>query len=584
MKRLCTLCVFILLALVGACGPATTELAPATLIAPSAEVVLPATATLPPATDAVSSTDATASPVTARSGTTLSVAHNDWFATAGTCVVCHQFLVDTTGRDVSPANYWRASMMANAARDPYYLASVSSEVALNPQYAAAIENKCSTCHMPMAHFTDAWQEKESVMFGEAGYLSPEHPMYALARDGVSCAVCHQIPPNAGTEKHSGDLAIDMETPYGQRIIYGPFPVGRRGQNIMRSSSGFVPTQSEHMNTSALCATCHELYIHYIDDTGNISENLFPEQTPYSEWLHSDFANQKSCQDCHMEVAEGAAPLSSMMPNHTVTPFYVHTFTGSNVFMLNLLDVFGAEIGVEADTQHFQDAINRSLNLLQTQTASITLLQPTLADGQLRFDVQVENLAGHKFPTSFPSRRAWLHVTVRDVTGKVIFESGAASPDGRIAGNDNDDDPSRYEPHYDLITSADQVQIYENIMQTAAGEVTTSQMLAAGYIKDNRLLPSGFDKNSASPFIVPQGAAMQDANFRGGGDVVTYQIAVSEDDAPFTITVALVYQSVSYRWVQNLLAFDTEAIHTFNTYYQNLSNLPVLIATQEVEVR
>ncbi len=588
MKR--ALLFILLFALTTACAPAETAAPPPPTEAAvtPAEVVLPTEIT-PGETEAVASPEATASPVAAtptvtaaaaaaRNGTTLSVAHNDWFATAGTCTACHQFLVDSTGRDVSPGDYWRATMMANAARDPYYLASVSSELVISPQYAAAIENKCSTCHMPMAHFTDAWQGQESVMFGEEGYLSPDHPMYELAQDGVSCAVCHQIPPNEGEEKNSGNLSIDMETPYGQRAIYGPFMVGRRGQNIMSGGSGFVPQQSDHMNTSALCATCHELYIHYIGTDGELSENVFPEQTPYSEWLHSDFAGQQNCQDCHMEVAQGTAPLSSMMPGRAVSPFYIHTFTGSNVYMLNLLDVFGEEIGVQADSQHFQEAIARTLDNLQTNTAAVTLSEPSLSDGQLTFEVQVQNLAGHKFPTSFPSRRAWLHVTVTDAAGEIVFESGAASPDGRIHGNDNDDDPTRYEPHYDLITSPDQVQIYENIMQTEAGQVTTSQMLASGYVKDNRLLPSGFDKASANPFIVPQGAAMQDDDFLGGGDTVTYQIDLGQAEGPFTVTVELVYQSVSYRWVQNLLQYDTEAIHTFNVYYQALDNLPVLVAS------
>jgi hypothetical protein len=73
---------------------------------------------------------------------------------------------------------------------------------------------------------------------------------------------------------------------------------------------------------------------------------------------------------------------------------------------------------------------------------------------------VENLSGHKFPTAFPSRRAWLHFTVHDHGGRVVFESGALRPDGSIVGNDNDADPRRFEPHYAAINSTEQVEIYE----------------------------------------------------------------------------------------------------------------------------
>jgi hypothetical protein len=87
-------------------------------------------------------------------GGALASASNDWFATAGICVVCHQNNVDEAGNDVSNGEYWRSTMMANAAKDPYYLAGVSIEVDHYPEFGAVIEAKCNTCHMPMAHFSD----------------------------------------------------------------------------------------------------------------------------------------------------------------------------------------------------------------------------------------------------------------------------------------------------------------------------------------------------------------------------------------------------------------------------------------------
>src|SRR5690606_40075326 len=63
------------------------------------------------------------------------------------------------------------------------------------------------------------------------------------------------------------------------------------------------------------------------------------------------------------------------------------------------------------------------------------------------------ISGHKFPTGFPSRRAWLHVTLTDAAGEVVFESGAWTEEGKVVGDDHDADPARYEPHHALIRSA-----------------------------------------------------------------------------------------------------------------------------------
>ena len=116
-------------------------------------------------------------------------------------------------------------------------------------------------------------------------------------------------------------------------------------------------------------------------------------------------------------------------------------------------------------------------------------------GRLEADVLVRNLGGHKLPTAYPSRRVWLAVTVENGAGRLVFSSGQVEATGAIAGNDNDQDGSRVEPHYCEIRSEDQVQIYEAIMATPAGTVTTGVLSAVSYVKDNRLLPRGFDKRT-----------------------------------------------------------------------------------------
>jgi len=125
----------------------------------------------------------------------------------------------------------------------------------------------------------------------------------------------------------------------------------------------------------------------------------------------------------MPVAEGGVVLANQGPATIRSPFAKHSFVGGNVYMLELLKNFGGELSVQAGTDHFDATIDRTLAQLQTQTATIEVVQPVLTGATLNFDVIVDVLTGHKFPTSYPSRRTWLHVTVKDADGQVIFESG-----------------------------------------------------------------------------------------------------------------------------------------------------------------
>ena len=125
---------------------------------------------------------------------------------------------------------------------------------------------------------------------------------------------------------------------------------------------------------------------------------------------------------------------------------------------------------------------------------------------------ITNLAGHKLPSAYPSRRVWIHLTVRDGAGSVIFESGRFNPDGSIEGNDNDVDSSRFEQHYEEISNPGQVQIYEPILADPDGAVTTVLLSAITYTKDNRLLPQGFDKTTAEKAVAVNGRAVNDSNF------------------------------------------------------------------------
>ncbi len=154
---------------------------------------------------------------------------------------------------------------------------------------------------------------------------------------------------------------------------------------------------------------------------------------------------------------------------------------------------------------------------------------------------------------------------------MVFESGAAGADGRITGNDNDEDARAHEPHHTEITGPGQVQVYEAVMGDPQGAVTTGLLTAVRYLKDNRLLPAGFDKAAASKDVAVWGGAADDPDFRAGGDRVRYAVDVSKAAGPLTVDVELCYQSIAFRWAKNLAAYRAAEPQRFLGYYDTMAS-------------
>jgi hypothetical protein len=519
------------------------------------------------------------------------------FIGSGRCSLCHGNLSDREGRDMSINNHWRSTMMANAAKDPLWQAKVVSETSRNPAIKQVIEEKCVTCHMPMA-----WRQlnADKQAYGAESsdtpfdtFADPTTALHKAALDGVSCSLCHQIEDQGlGTkENFSGKFSIDTQTPAPERPIFGPYK--ETVPEPMQTSVGYKPLYSSHTNDSALCATCHTLYTPYLDSAGNIAGE-FPEQTPYLEWLHSEYGEPpgtrhdisekvgtvRLCQECHMPHSPAGGVLIAMPASKYSTEkdhFSQHHFVGGNILLLNIMQDNLDPLGVIASTEKIEATKNRAAELLQQKSAALSLYGGTISNGILTATVAVESMVGHKLPTGFPSRRAWLHVMVQNGSGAVIFESGKTQADGAIAGDDGDE-KNLVEPHYDVITRQDQVQIYESVMQNTDGEVTYTLLRGAGYIKDNRLLPKGFDKNTAAADIAVKGAAAADENFTGGSDLVTYQVPVGNHSGPFTITAELLYTTVSHAFMQDLgQDASLPRVERFVKFYSEADKTPVTIA-------
>jgi hypothetical protein len=492
------------------------------------------------------------------------------FHTSDRCTACHNGLVGPAGEDLSIGSDWRGSMMANSARDPYWQAAVRREVLEHPQAQAAIEDKCSTCHMPMARTTVATAGGVGAVFAHLAPGAGATELGRLAADGVSCALCHQIGPERLGEEESldGGYVVDTARRWGERRIFGPYQVDPGRTRIMHSATELVPTEASHLQGSELCATCHTLYTQALGPDGEVV-GVLPEQVPYQEWLHSAYRETASCQSCHLPVVEADVPISAVL-GEPRSGFSRHQFRGGNFLVIRMLNRYRAELGVVALPQELEAAAQRTVEHLQSRSARLEIERAAIAGGRLEIIVRIENLAGHKLPTAYPSRRAWIHLTVSDGGGATLFESGAFDSSGRIRGNDNDEDGSRFEPHHLEITTADQVQIYEAIMVDHQGEVTTGLLSGVRFAKDNRVLPNGFDKATAGDDIAVRGGAHQDADFGEGADRIRYRVDLGDAAGPFRVGAELWYQPIAWRWARNLRVHRAAEIERFARYYDDMA--------------
>jgi hypothetical protein len=312
---------------------------------------------------------------------------------------------------------------------------------------------------------------------------------------------------------------------------------------------------------------------------------FLEQGPYLEWQNSDYATgnalEAQCQDCHMPEPEpGYATEISLLGPGTMqarSPYGQHSLLGGNAHLLEIMSDYRHELGINTSTSvnGFTEQISKTRDFLGG-AAQISLSTPTDTGGNLEFDVVVNNRAGHKLPSAYPSRRTWLHVTVKDNSGSVIFESGKPDSRGYISTDEarlkadcmaldkleGFDSSQCYEPHRDVISDPSQVAIYETVLGDVNGEITHTLLRGAQYLKDNRIPPSGFTESVAATIetqTIPSGVT-GDGDFNCGAgtasegcgaDTVHYQVDLTGHTGPYAVEARLLYQATQPAFVDGL---------------------------------
>ncbi|AZZ94952.1 hypothetical protein EUZ85_00370 [Hahella sp. KA22] len=601
------------------------------------------------------------------------------------------------GFNVSEYGEWRWSPMGLAGRDPIFHSQLESEMAyvaadgmMTPtplkgsvaDTQTAITNTCLSCHGAMgqrqleidAAVDPALDPNFKVDYFyltqvlSAAEPKPEdyayHKYGELAREGISCVVCHHInepsaeqvsswnPTNPGwlTPLTPKELAFGLFHNSTGRFergpddeYYGPFKdVSTRP---MEDVLGVKPVHNGFMKDSQMCGTCHTINLPNI----GMTQNPYPvldaaetnpafkdyshtiEQATFLEWQNSAFAQGendpnsdfKSCQGCHMpggfETLDGSIDIDQLVTQvatiqdanypaaeHTLPledidiplrPDYNrHEHVGLNVFLLEMFDQFPEILGVDkTDYMTGADngvdlAIDNMILQAQKETVDIDVKVEGVSNGVLTANVTLTNKTGHRFPSGVAFRRAFLEFLVMD-GDKVVWGSGRTNSVGVIVDGKGIPlkteflpSPDAYQPHYQLITQENQVQIYEELNQNAQHEFTTSFVHRVYSPKDNRLLPKGW---RVSTVFKPEGQVMEqfmastdphgvgdDPDYQDQGpgfkgqDALTYKVTLPSgvNTGALSVKATLYYQSIPPYWLKQRFTTTPNGTATQRLYY------------------
>jgi hypothetical protein len=548
------------------------------------------------------------------------------FVTSDQCMSCHfgdntpfgpnMFVpgvgVDGAGFDISPHGEWRWSMMGLAGRDPIFYAQLESEMttfagASGTHDAGWIADTCLSCHGGMGQRQYHIDHGPDALFPVAE-IERDSRHGALARDGISCMLCHQMKDNRDrplAEIYTGRFEVEPLVA-GKNQILGPYEDVVTGS--MEQALSMTPRKSEFLSSSRLCASCHTVHLPALDRQGNPVKAGF-EQSTYLEWVNSDYydggATPRSCQSCHMPDSFGGQPLAGLkvaniqdgdMPTgrtgdghalaaHGLLPdeqiavqrrdhYRRHTLQGINLFALLMFKQFEGILGVRTASYMsgvftgLDNAIAEATAQARERTATVELRPVAQRGRQLEVEVRVVNLAGHRLPSGVGFRRAFLEVSAL-AGDRLLWRSGRTNSVGALVDArgallpSESGDRVSYQPHHQRIDAEDQVQVYEELVQGEDGLLTTSFLNIHHHLKDNRLLPRGWQPTpapvegiEASMFQAthPVGEAASDPDYRSGRgeDTVRYLITLPADVPVETvqITARLYYQSIPPNYLRD----------------------------------
>ena len=274
---------------------------------------------------------------------------------------------------------------------------------------------CGGCHDPALLLTGRM----------ATEVSAEDP---LASEGVGCLLCHAVEAPSDARGNGGYTlrAIDAVPLDGSKLFAG---LGRKYLKL-RSGKHKSMLMQPHVRTAEMCRACHKVGIPIEVNDYHWKRG----QNEYDRWHASGVSGHNSasfflrrqpvdCIDCHMPELE------SRDEGHDEGKVASHRFAAANTALPALRGDLAQLEAVEATLSRNAMRVHLAAVAEPALGAPVTpkTWQPQ-GEEELRLYVVVRNAnVGHAFPGgTIDSQEAWLHVSVRDASGRTLLESGAVT--------------------------------------------------------------------------------------------------------------------------------------------------------------
>lgn len=289
---------------------------------------------------------------------------------------------------------------------------------------------CAGCHDPISLFAGA-KDPSTVDLAAPG-----------AQEGISCIVCHTM--SKADTRGNADYVLTPPQEYlftgedGWRKAVGDFLIRAYPRQHLADYDRNL------LRTPESCAACHKQFIpEELNFFGQVGGQNQYDEWKNGHWHTDDAETDLSCTDCHMRLVAdsrdpGAGEGGELHRSRDDGAHRHHGFIGTNNFMPAVLDLPGWEKHVALTNEWIRGEtvlpeIDDRWPRGPVASVSIQGLSEAAEPGEeLSFRLVVVNeKAGHNFITGpLDFVRSWVHLTVRDSTGRVIDERGAIDPETR----------------------------------------------------------------------------------------------------------------------------------------------------------